>query len=66
MLLSRPSSATGTNVFGKMQIAHKSLGSSRTNSKGQTPSFHTPRSKQGIEVELDEHKRTASMFQEAT
>jgi hypothetical protein len=50
MLPSRPSYATSTNVFGEIYIAHKSLGSLRTSSRGQTPRFHTPRSEQGIEV----------------
>jgi hypothetical protein len=42
-----------------------SLGSSGVSSKGQIPRFHTPRSMQGIEAELDEHKKIVSMFQQA-
>jgi hypothetical protein len=62
MLPSRASSVTCMNVFGEIWIAHKSLGSSSTSSRGQTPRFHTPRSVQGIEVELDEHRKTIIMF----
>ncbi len=36
MLPSEPSSTTCMNVFGEIQIAHKSLGSSCISSKGQT------------------------------
>jgi hypothetical protein len=42
------------------------LGSLSTSSKGQTPRFHTPRYVQRIEVELDEHIRTTTMFQQTT
>ncbi len=63
MLPLRPSFATNINVFGEIQTAHKSLGLSGTSFRGQTPKFHTPRSKQGIEAKLDEHRRVASMFQ---
>jgi hypothetical protein len=52
------------NVFGEVWTAHKSLGSLSTSSKGQTPKFHTPRFMQGMEVELDEHKKTTTMFQQ--
>jgi hypothetical protein len=51
------------NVFGKVWTTHKSLGSSSTSSRGQTPRFHTLGSVQGIKVKLDEHKRTTTMFQ---
>jgi hypothetical protein len=50
-------------MFGEIWIAHKSLGSSSISSKGQTPRFHTLGSMQGLEVDLDEHKIVASMFQ---
>ncbi len=66
MLPSRPSSATITNVFGEVWIAHRSLGFVGTNFKGQTPGFHTPEFVQGLEANLDEHRRTATMFQHAT
>ncbi len=65
MLPLRPSSATCMNVFGEIQITHRSLGSLNTSSKGQTPRFHTLRSVQRIEVKLDEHRRVTSMFQQA-
>jgi len=64
MLPSRPSSTIGTNVFREIWIAHRSLSSLGTSSRGQTPRFHTPRSMQGVEVNLDEHKKTTSMFQQ--
>jgi hypothetical protein len=63
MLPSRPSSATRTNLFGEIQIAHRSLGSSGLSSRGQTPKFHTPEFVQGLEVNLDEHRIVATMFQ---
>ncbi len=63
MLPSRPSSTTNMNVFGEVQTPQKSLGSSSTSSKGQTPRFHTLWSVQGIEAKLDEHKRVIIMFQ---
>jgi hypothetical protein len=63
LLPSRPSSTTWTNIFGDIWTSHKSLGSSDTSSNKQTPKFHTPRSVQGLEVELDEHRRVASMIQ---
>jgi hypothetical protein len=53
------------NVFGEVWTAHKSLGSSCTSSRGQTLRFNTPRSMQGLKVELDEHKKTTTMFQDA-
>jgi hypothetical protein len=51
------------NIFGKVRIAHKSLGSLGISYRGLTPRFHTLRSMQGIEPELDEHKRITIMFQ---
>jgi hypothetical protein len=45
---------------------HKNLNSSSLNSRGQTPRFNTPGSLQGVEAELDEHRRVAIMFQQAT
>jgi hypothetical protein len=63
MLPSRPSSTTSMNVFGKVWIAHKSLSSSCSSSRGQIPKSNTPRFVQGLEVELDEHRRVATMFQ---
>jgi hypothetical protein len=63
MLPLRPSSAIGMNVFGEVWITHRSLGSSSTGSRGQTPRFHTPRFVQRIEAKLDEHRRVATMFQ---
>jgi len=65
MLPSRPSSIIGTNVFGEICTAHRSLTSLGTNYKGQTPRFHTPRFMQGLKVDLDEHRRVANMFQQA-
>jgi hypothetical protein len=65
LLPSRPSSTIGTNIFGDIWTSHKSLGSSDTNSSKQTPKFHTPGSVQGLEVELDEHRRVASIIQYA-
>ncbi len=50
-------------MFGEIWIAHMSLGSSGTSSMGQTFRFHTLGSEQGIEVELEEHRRVVSMFQ---
>jgi hypothetical protein len=50
MLPSRRCYATCMNVFGEVWIAHISLGSLGTSSKGQTPSFHTPGFVQGIEA----------------
>ncbi len=62
MLPSRPSFATIMNVFGEVWTAQRSLNSSGTSSKGQTPSFNAPRFVQGVEVELDEGRRTTIMF----
>ncbi len=62
MLPSRPSSAIGTNIFREIWTAHRSLGSLSISYKGQTPRFHTPKFVQGLEVDLDEHKRVATMF----
>ncbi len=53
-------------MFGEIWTAHRSLGFSSISSKGQTPRFHTLGSVQGLEAYLDEHKITASMFQQAT
>jgi hypothetical protein len=39
--ISKPSSTTCMNLFGKIWTTHKSLGSLGTSSKGQTPKFHT-------------------------
>jgi hypothetical protein len=66
MLLSKPSSTIGTNIFGEIWTTHRSLGSSSTSSKGQIPWFHTPKFSQGLEADLDKHRRTTSMFQHAT
>jgi hypothetical protein len=63
MLPSRPSSTIGTNTFGEIWTSHKSLGSLSTSFRGQTPRFHTQGSMQGLEVYLDEHRKTISMFQ---
>ncbi len=62
MMPSRPSFTTRMNVFGKVQTTHKSLNSSSTSFKGQILKFNTPRSVQGVEAQLDEHKRTTTMF----
>jgi len=66
MLPSRPSFAIGTNIFGDIWISHKSLDYFDISSRGQTPRFHTLGSIQGLEIEMDEHRRTTSMFQHAT
>ncbi len=65
MLPSRPSFATGTNVYGEIWTSHRSLGYLDTSSKGQTPRFHTVGFVQGLKTNLDEHRRVASMFQQA-
>jgi hypothetical protein len=65
MLPSRPSFVIGMNIFGEVWTTHKNLGSSGTSFRGRTPKFHTPRFVQGIEVELDEHRRASTMFQQA-
>ncbi len=65
MLPSRPSSVISMNIFGEVWTTHKNLNSLGTSSRGQTPRFHTPRFVQGIEVELDEHIITSTMFQQA-
>ncbi len=62
MLPSKPSFITCMNVFGEIQTTHRNLGSLGISSQCQTPRFHTPRSMQGIKVELDEHKIVATMF----
>jgi hypothetical protein len=62
MLPSRLSSAIGMNVFGKVSTTHRSLDSLGTSVKGHILKFNTPRSVQGVEAQLDEHKRIATMF----
>jgi len=62
MLPLKPSFVIGMNVFGEIWIAHKSLSSSGTKSRGQTLRFNTPGFVQGLEAKLDEHKRTTIMF----
>jgi hypothetical protein len=64
MLPLRPIFATCMNVFGEVWIAHRSLGLLGTSSKGQTPRFHTLGFVQGTKLELDEHRRTITMFQQ--
>ncbi len=66
MLPSKTSSTTCMNVFGEIQLAHSNLSSSRTSSRGQTPRFHTLGFVQGMEVNLDEHRKAATMFQQVT
>jgi hypothetical protein len=66
MLPSRPRFARRINIFGKIWTAHKSLESLGTSSKGQTPKLHTLGLVQKPEVDLDEHKRSITMFQQAT
>jgi hypothetical protein len=63
MLPSRLSFTTNMNVFREVWTTHKNLGSSHISSRGQTLRYHTPRSVQGIEAKLDEHRRIATMFQ---
>jgi hypothetical protein len=65
MLPLKPISTTSMNVFREVWIAHRSLGLSSTSSRGHTPRLHTLRFVQGIELELDEHKKTTTMFQQA-
>jgi len=55
-----------TNIFGEIWTAHRSLGFLGISSRRQIPRFHTPKSKQGLEVNLDEHKKVATMFQHVT
>ncbi len=50
MLPLRPSSTTRMNVFGKVWTTCRSLDSSGTSSKGQTPRFNTPRFVQGSRI----------------
>ncbi len=50
------------NVFGEVWTTHRSLDSSNTSSRGQTPRFNIPRFVQGVEEELDEHRRITTMF----
>jgi hypothetical protein len=66
MLPLRPNSIIRINIFGDIWTSQKSLGSSNISSTGQTPKFHTPRFIQGLEVNLDEHRKIISMFQQAT
>ncbi len=63
MLLSRPSFTTSTNVFEEIWTIHISLGFSSISSKGQTPRFHTSDFVQGLEIDLDKHRKAVSMFQ---
>ncbi len=62
MLPSIPSFAIGTNIFKEIWIAHRSLGFLGISSRGQTPRFHTPKYVQGLEVDLDEHRKATTMF----
>jgi hypothetical protein len=62
MLLSKLSSTTRINIFGEFCTTHISLGSSCTSSRGQTNRFHTLEFVQGIEADLDEHRRVVTMF----
>jgi hypothetical protein len=66
MLPLKPSFVTCMNVFGKIWITHRILGSLGISSKGWTPKFNTPRSMQGVEAKLDEHRRATTMFQQGT
>jgi hypothetical protein len=66
MLPSRPSFAIGMNVFGEVWTTDKSLNSSGTCSRGQTPRSNTPRYVQGVEAKLEEHKRVVTMFKQVT
>jgi len=66
MLLSKLSFVTRTNIFGDIWTSHISLGSLNTSFRGQTFRFHTLGSLQGLEAELDEHRKVATMFQHAT
>ncbi len=63
MLPSNPSFAIGTNIFREIWTTHRSLGFLGISSRGQTPRFHTPKSIQGLEANLDEHRRIDTMFQ---
>ncbi len=65
MLPSRPNSIIETNIFGDIWTPKKSVRSSYISSKGQIPGFHALGFVQGLEVELDEHRKTTSMFQQA-
>jgi hypothetical protein len=66
MLPLRPCFAIGINVLGKIWTTHKSLGSLGKSFRGKTPRFHTPEFIQGLKVDLDEHIKVTSMFQQAT
>ncbi len=48
------------NVIGEVWIAHRSLDPLGISSKGQTSRLNTLRYVQGVEVELDEHRRTTT------
>ncbi len=63
MLPLKPNSTIKTNIFGDIWTSQKTVGSSNTNSMKQTPRFHTPRFIQGLEANLDEHRKVTSMFQ---
>jgi hypothetical protein len=64
MLPSKLSPITRTNIFGKIWPTHKSWSSLSTSSKGQTLRFHTLKSIQGLEIDLDEDRRVPTMFQQ--
>jgi len=49
-------------VFGEVWTTHMILDSSYISSRGETPRFNTLGFVQGVEVELDKHKRVAIMF----
>jgi len=59
---SRLGSTIGTNIFGDIWTSHRSIGSLNTVSRGQTLRFHTLGFVQGLEAELDEHKRVTLWF----
>ncbi len=65
MLASRPSYAIGTNIFREIWTSHRSLSFLDTGSRRQTPRFHTLGFVQKPEEDLDEHKKTINMFQQA-
>jgi hypothetical protein len=49
-------------VFGEVWTTHMILDSSGINSRGETPRFNTLGFVQGVEAELDKHKRVTIMF----
>jgi hypothetical protein len=63
MLPLRLSSIIGTNVFGEIWTTHISLSSSGSSFNAQTPRFHTQGSMQGLEIDLDEHRKVGGLFQ---